>query len=255
MMNMDSGILVVDNSNTRTKFLLKTPAGVSELRLLPTAGLTIESVRELVSDWNFAQVCVCSVVPSAAQVIKAALGEDVVRFVRVSDDLPVDFSSYAGVGTLGADRVANVLSAVRYAELPLVAVDAGTATTLDVVLAEGEKPRFAGGMIAPGMMGVASCLNQCTALLPVCDYQMTCPVIGGNTSEAMASAVRIGYPGMIDALLDAIEEEVGQPVHVVLTGGDAEFLAPKLRHAPVVVPSLTLEGVLIAAEIDQKIIF
>ena len=75
------------------------------------------------------------------------------------------------------------------------------------------------------------------------------PVIGRNTEEAMSSAVCVGYPGMIDSLLDAIETELGERVHVIITGGDAQMLVPAMRHECIHVPSLTMEGIACAAHI------
>lgn len=238
-------ILVIDNSNSRTKFCLH-PHG--EMRMLPTCEVCTRSVSELLQGWSFSRACICSVVPEAAREIVAALGEVPCDFVRPAEGLAVDFSGYPGVATLGADRVANVLAAVRYAELPLVAIDAGTATTLDVVVQRGGRPCFAGGMIAPGIRALADSLRNRTAMLPECDWSSEGPVIGRSTVQSMASAVRIGYPGMMDSLLEGIEAELGQSVNVVLTGGDADFLSKRLRHPLVVVPGLTLEGTLLAAD-------
>ncbi|MBR1981323.1 MAG: type III pantothenate kinase [Akkermansia sp.] len=240
-------VLVIDNSNSRTKFCLY-PCG--EMRILPTCEVCAKSVSELLHGWNFARACICSVVPEAAREIVESLGEIPCDFVRPAEGMAVDFSSYPGVATLGADRVANVLAAVRYAELPLVAIDAGTATTLDVVVQRGGRPCFAGGMIAPGIRALADSLRNRTAMLPECDWSSEGPVIGQSTVQSMASAVRIGYPGMMDALLEGIEAELGQSVNVVLTGGDADFLSPRLRHPLVVVPGLTLEGTLLAADLS-----
>jgi type III pantothenate kinase len=76
------------------------------------------------------------------------------------------------------------------------------------------------------------------------------PVIGRNTKEAMSSAVCVGYPGMLDSLLDAIEVELGEKAHVVITGGDAQTLAPAMRHKCIHVPALTLVGTACAAHIN-----
>lgn len=235
--------LLIDNSNTRTKFMLCGAGGEPELRVLPTAEISTESLRTLFAGWSFRRVVLCSVVPWAAEEISSFMkGLELIQ-VNAENVTDVDFAGYPGCDTLGADRVANVLAAVRYAPLPLVAVDMGTATTLDVVVQGAAGPKFAGGMIAPGLSAVAGCLPRCTALLPSVNLNIAGPVIGRNTEEAMASAVCVGYPGMMDSLLDAIESELGEPVHVIVTGGDAARLAPAMRHKCTLVPSLTLEGI------------
>ena len=54
----------------------------------------------------------------------------------------------------------------------------------------------------------------------------------------------------MDSLLDAIEAELGERVHVIITGGDAAGLAPAMRHMSTLVPSLTLEGIAQVAHIS-----
>lgn len=242
--------LLIDNSNTRTKFMLCGGGAQPELRVLPTAQISKESLHGLLSDWSFRRVVLCSVVPWAAEEISSFMkGVELIQ-VHPANVTEVDFSGYPGCATLGADRVANVLAAVHYAPLPLVAVDMGTATTLDVVVQGAAGPKFAGGIIAPGLSAVAGCLPRCTAQLPSVNLNIEGPVIGRNTEEAMASAVCVGYPGMMDSLLDAIESELGERVHVIVTGGDAARLAPAMWHKCTLVPSLTLEGIARVAHIS-----
>lgn len=230
--------------------MLCNGGGETELRVLPTAEISTESLRTLLADWAFRRVVLCSVVPWAAVEISSFMkGLELIQ-VNAENVTDVDFAGYPGCATLGADRVANVLAAVRYAPLPLVAVDMGTATTLDVVVQSAAGPKFAGGMIAPGLTAVAGCLSRCTAQLPSVNLNIEGPVIGRNTEEAMASAVCVGYPGMMDSLLDAIESELGERVHVIITGGDATRLAPSMRHKSIHVPSLTLEGIARVAHIS-----
>ena len=241
--------LLIDNSNTRTKFALHVPGPEIELRVMPTADISVPSVQKVLEGWSFESVCLCSVVPWAVAPLREACGGAEVQMLDSSVSDAVDFSDYAGLATLGADRVANVLAAVRRAELPLVAVDAGTATTFDVVVSKQGKPRFAGGVIAPGINAMAGCLHYHTAQLPIVRDWQSVPVIGGDTAAAMGSALRIGYPAMVDAILDSIELELGQSIHVIMTGGDAAALLPLLRRPCQEVPLLTLEGIALAAGI------
>ena len=57
--------LLVDNSNTRTKFALVDDKNELELRVVPTAELTGSQIRSLIRDWSFERVFICSVVPAA----------------------------------------------------------------------------------------------------------------------------------------------------------------------------------------------
>ena len=236
--------LIVDNSNTRTKFALLTgDAGLKELRVLQTADVTVESVRNLVRGWEYESVHICSVVPLAAQEIAAAFQGMQVAFLSPQMLLEVDFSHYEGIATLGADRVANALAAVQEGAGAVVAVDMGTATTVDVVVQQRGKWHFMGGVIAPGVAAFADSLTGRTALLPVASGDYRGPVIGKTTLQAMSSAVYVGYPAMIDGVLDEIERELGQRIHVVLTGGDSGAIAPRMRRRCRLEPMLTLKGI------------
>ena len=239
--------LLVDNSNTRTKFALWNGAWVADVRVLPTSEVSVEQIQRLLEGWSFDSVCLCSVVPMAAEEIRRFAQALPVHELCASVVRGVDFSAYPGISTLGADRVANVLAALKHAPLPLVAVDAGTATTFDVVVEEGGQPRFMGGVIAPGLRAVAGCLQSRTAMLPVCDPQVEGPVIGRNTAEALSSAITVGYPGMMESILDGIEAELGCGIHVVVTGGDAAWLVSRLRRQCELVPDLTMQGIAQAA--------
>lgn len=239
--------LLIDNSNTRTKFALACEQGICEVRMLLTGELTPESIRELVSSWCFDSVCLCSVVPAAATIIEESFSAYSFMRLAAQDIQRIDFTKYPGIQTLGADRVANSLAALQHAPLPLVAVDLGTATTFDVLVQGAHRACFAGGVIAPGMKAFSECLPGCTAQLPPVEQGLESPVIGRTTQEAMAAAVNVGYAGMVDALIDGIEQQLGESVHVLLTGGDAEAVAPRLKHAAKVVPGLTLQGIAMAA--------
>ena len=244
---MKSAVLLIDNSNTRTKFALWDGVSLSASRTLYTAELSVPAITALVSDWKFEKLCLCSVVPAAAELIRKYAAGCSVFELNAEVAQGVDFSSYPGVATLGADRVANVLAALEYAPLPLVAIDAGTATTFDVVEKGNSVPCFAGGLIAPGLSAVAGCLHSKTAQLPQCEPVEGSPIIGRNTQEAMSSAIAVGYPGMVDSIVDGIEKELGEAVHVLLTGGDAEWLASRMRRDVRIVPDLTLQGIAKAA--------
>ncbi|MBR5195919.1 MAG: type III pantothenate kinase [Akkermansia sp.] len=234
--------LLIDNSNSRTKFALSTADGIGAPRILPTEELAAPAIRTLLADWCFGRVYACSVVPAAREIISDALAEYPVRWLTHDSVSLVDFSAYPGVSTLGADRIANALAAVAHAPLPLVAVDMGTATTFEVVVQGGGAPIFVGGIITPGFKSFAACLPANTAMLPAVESGAPSHFIGRSTREAMSAGVVAGYAGLLDSLLDGIENELGESVSVVFTGGDASLFAPLMRHRGKCVASLTLQG-------------
>lgn len=248
-MNAQPTILLVDISNTRTKFLRMSPSGfLPELRMLPTADMAPSSLLTLLQSWSYAAACVSSVVPEKARMLAEALSVPV-HFISAQDVAGVDFSTYAGAATLGADRVANAVAAAQYGKFPVVAIDLGTASTFDVLTLHQGKPSFIGGAIAPGLAYLQQFFHTSTAQLPAVALTNSPRAIGQNTGEAMQSGMLLGYRGLLREIVAGIESELGEEVTALATGGDAAFMASLMpdfmRHCP----QLTFEGLAYIAKL------
>jgi type III pantothenate kinase len=140
---------------------------------------------------------------------------------------------------IGADRIINAVGGLALHKPPLLIVDFGTATTFDVVNADGA---YAGGAIAPGIHLSLRALHMAAAKLPRIDIAPTQRVIGKNTHEAIQSGIYFGYLGLIDGLISRITAEFGKPMIVIATGGLSVLFKeaiPAIRHYE---PDLTLYG-------------
>lgn len=141
----------------------------------------------------------------------------------------------------GADRLVNAVGGfVKYGG-PLVLVDSGTATTFDVVGADGG---FEGGVIAPGINLSMQALHQAAARLPRIGIEKPDHVIGRGTVEAMQSGVFWGYVGLIDSLIERIKAEYGKPMKVVATGGVASLFEGATTRIDAFDHDLTIRGLL-----------
>ena len=239
-------ILLVDNSNTRTKFMLLPGEGIEEgeLRIIPTADLTSENILDVVKEHTLTGAVVASVVPRTANLLKEVLQAlcPVCLLHAQTAGLPIKYD-YPGVATLGADRVANIVAVSQYYPLPCVAVDAGTAITFDVVVPTTDhKTCYVGGAIAPGMNTMLASLNQQTSLLPHIQMDSPAPSIGKNTCEAIQSGVHWGVCGLVERVLQQIEVALGSKPYVVVTGGDAEKIASSASKIDAVDELLTFRG-------------
>ncbi len=125
---------------------------------------------------------------------------------------------------VGADRLLGAWTARELVGAPVVVVDVGTATTLDVVDGSGD---FVGGAILPGPALALRSLGGGTALLPEVPLAAPVRIIGRDTAEAIQAGVVGGQVAAIEGLLARITDELGgtRP-RVVLTGGDAGALGP-----------------------------
>lgn len=158
-----------------------------------------------------------------------------------------------GVGVLvsapdevGADRLINAAAAHWRYGGPLIVIDFGTATTFDIVDADGN---YFGGVIAPGINLSLDALHMAAAKLPRIAVQKPETVIGKRTVPAMMSGIYWGYVGLIEGLLSRIEAEFGAPMAVVATGGLAPLFAEATNRIQHLDPDLTLRGL---AEVHRR---
>ena len=146
---------------------------------------------------------------------------------------------------VGADRLLNALAAHRAYSGPLIVVDFGTATTFDVVEADGA---YLGGVIAPGINLSLEALHKAAARLPRIGIGRPQAVIGRSTVPAMQSGIYWGYVGMIEGLVARIRAEYDRSLKVIATGGLAPLLAEGTTVIEVIAPQLTLDGLRLLAE-------
>lgn len=141
----------------------------------------------------------------------------------------------------GADRLVNALGCrVKY-EGALLIVDSGTATTFDVVSAEGA---FEGGVIAPGINLSMQALHKAAARLPRIAIEKPQRVLGKDTVGAMQSGVFWGYIDLIDGLVERLKAEYGHPMTVIATGGVTSLFDGAARTIDHYDPDVTIRGLL-----------
>ena len=241
--------LLIDNSNSFTKFALSTRKEVGPSRKLATRTITPDALKNVLVGWQWETVVLCSVVPEA--------GERLVEYFDPRPVLRVTAKLKLGVGidypkpaTIGADRLANAAAAWARFGGPVVVVDFGTAVSFDVVSAEG---KYVGGVIAPGLEAMTHYLHTRTALLPEISLIEPPSAIGKNTKHAMLSGAVHGYRGLVREILREVGDEMAKPrkLAVVATGGYAELIAAKLPEIRKVVPELTLDGLRIIGTLNR----
>ena len=148
-------------------------------------------------------------------------------------------TAYANPAEIGADRVADAVAARALYGQPVVVVDFGTATNIEVVDRDGA---FAGGVIAPGVETSASALFSHANRLSAIELEDPHTAIGGNTAQAIQAGIVYGEADRVDGLVRRIFEQLGYEAPVVATGGLASRVAPLSRTITHVNKELTLEG-------------
>lgn len=254
-------LLTVSVGNSRTAFAVHAPGGSGGVRaafqLHTDPRRTADDLRLAITDLlgrgglsgrDIAAACICSVVPAATpiavEVCRALFG---IRPLVVGRGVPTGLAvRYRPATALGADRLVDAVAAHAAFGAPVVAVDFGTATTINVVDADGA---FVGGAIAPGIGLAAEALADAGARLSRVDLRGAVPpLVGRTTDAAVRSGLIHGQAALVGGLLErtlralAPDRGDGAAVPVVATGGWSPVVAPLVPRIGHVAPGLIHDG-------------
>lgn len=208
--------------------------GVLLAGLLSLDGLRTSAIESAV---------VASVVPTLTSSYVKALSRRVEVFV-IDGNSSLGFQiSYDHPHEVGADRLANCLAALEKYHLPAVIVDFGTATTFDVISADGA---YLGGAIAAGVEASLEAIVHKAGLLSSVELDVPQRVIGANTDDALRSGIILGAAAMVDGMIARIAAELGEAPTVVATGGFSPLVAPLCAGVGEIDPLLTVNGLYLA---------
>lgn len=266
-------ILIVDNSNTRTKFALADGHQLDPWRaIIPTPEISPKSLEECLADINWDASIISSVVPQKAAILASWLGNKPCHQLSHLSKLPIGIN-YPKPEQIGADRLANAVGAHALFGSPCIVLDFGTAVTFDVIASaddgasarraggvqahaddckevQASHPSYQGGVIAPGLASMTEGLANRTALLPHITLQEPECAIGKSTEQAMLAGAVYGYRGLVREILHNLNKEFPNDPLVIATGGDAPLITRGLDEITHLSPDLTLEGLKIIAHLN-----
>ncbi|MBA2282203.1 MAG: type III pantothenate kinase [Acidimicrobiia bacterium] len=266
-------LLAIDVGNTQTVIgLFGTEAGqppvgtgaerdlLDHWRIATSAQRTSDELALLVQEFlgfhgfsfdeDVSGVALCSSVPSITAAVREMTRryfgfEAVVVEPGVKTGMPI---LYENPKEVGADRIADAVAAFDLFGGPTIVVDFGTATTLEAISAEGE---YLGGAIIPGVEISMEALFSRAAALRKVELIEPRNVIGKNTIESIQSGALYGFGGQVDAIARRIVHEIGEAT-VVATGGLAAVIAPYSEMITEHEPWLTLHGLRLIYEKNQR---
>jgi type III pantothenate kinase len=246
-------LLAIEQGNTNTMFALHDgQAWIAQWRTATDMARTADEyavwLHQLLAMQNMRldiidDCIISSVVPQSIfnlrnlarrylKVEPLVVGENITLGIEVRIDKPSE---------AGADRLVNAIGGFVAYGGPLILIDSGTATTFDVVGADGA---FEGGVISPGINLSMQALHEAAARLPRVAIARPAHVVGRGTVEAMQSGVFWGYIALIEGLIARIRAEYGQPMRTIATGGVASLFEGATDQIEVFDPELTLRGLL-----------
>ena len=194
------------------------------------------------------RIGVASVVPAMTPRVEALAARLNVRAEVIHHRMRLPFTlAYETPHTLGTDRLAAAAAAwVLYGQTedqgprPVVALDAGTAVTYEVVNRTGV---FIGGTIAAGPYLIREALARGTAQLPAVPLDLPLTPIGRSTHEALQAGIMYAFLDSVRGMLDRIRQHLGERPFVVTTGGWRDVLHTHLDAVDHVDPHLVLHGI------------
>lgn len=157
-------------------------------------------------------------------------------------------TDYPNPDEIGADRVADAVAAVTLYGAPVVVVDFGTATNIEIIDHTGA---FVGGIIAPGMETSAASLFAHASKLSSIEMEDPRTAVGKSTDEAVQAGIIYGEAEKVDGLIRRVFAQLGYETPVIATGGLAATIAKVSATITHVDPELTLDGLcLIYSELN-----
>ena len=247
-------LLTIDVGNTQTTIGVFSETGetITCWRMPTNRADTSDSLRSRLygyfsmDDYDIHEVedaCVCSVVPVLTRAwlrcFQRMLGHDPL-IVGAGADAGMELC-LKHPEAVGADRIANAVAATQDYGHPVIIVDFGTATNIDVV---DRQRRYRGGSIMPGLILSAEALFSRAAKLSSIPIEAPEHALGDSTEHALQSGLVIGAAAQAEGLVARIKDELDIPdAKVIGTGGLARTVSVATDLFDVVDPDLTLRGI------------
>lgn len=230
--------LVIDRGNTQIKIGIFDQGKL--MHFDSALFLDKRKTMELVQEYNIRQAILSSVVKEQNDTLLKILQECIPYVMELTHESRLPFSwTYQSKSTMGKDRLAAVAGGIAiYPQTNLLVIDAGTAITYEVVTAN---QNYLGGNISPGLQMRFKALHHFTSKLPLLTPEEDTPLVGNSTDEAIRAGIQYGMLHEIEGLIQHLSDTYPS-LKTVITGGDAEFFARKLKNPIFVHPNLVLIG-------------
>ncbi len=246
--NITFGIYDEKKLVTTFRLMSKTPRTSDEYGVLITELLS----KNQIAVEQITGVIVASVVPN----IMHSLTGGIRRYVN-QHLLTVGAGIKTGIKIvtenpkeIGPDRIVDAVAAYELYGGPILVIDFGTATTYDLVTADG---CFAAGITAPGIRISAKALWEDTAKLPEVEIKKPASILAQETISSMQAGLVYGQIGQTEYIIQRVKKETGyEDLKVVATGGLGRIIAEETTMIQEYNSSLTLEGLRIIYEKNNR---
>ncbi len=228
--------LVIDIGNTRIKCALFHKNNLQELRFY-------NHFKDMMDDEfvtsKATQAILGSVVDGAEQ-WQQKLNKTIPTLLFTSSTKTPLANLYQSAATLGSDRLcASVASYYLHPNKAVLTIDAGTCIKYNFVNSHNQ---YLGGGISPGIAMRFKALNEFTSKLPLINFNENFNTLIGNTTEnSILSGVLNGAIAEVDGVINEYKLQYPE-ILVLLTGGNSEYLAKRLKNSIFAHQNLVLKG-------------
>lgn len=242
-------LLTIDVGNSRIKVAVFEQDKLIELFVLSSNDAAVFFAEIFIKYPKIDQAIYSSVGKLDENVLLSIQERVKTRVVNHTIKFPFQ-SQYATPATLGIDRMVLAAGAtLQYPNTNRLVIDAGTCITYDFITQENQ---YLGGAISPGISLRYKSLNDYTSQLPLLEKEDSVFLIGNSTKNSIHSGVINGLILEIDGFISQYFHKY-QDLTVILTGGDAEFLAKRLKNPIFANSNFLLESLcLLSTYINQN---
>lgn len=228
--------LIIDIGNTRTKAALFKDGKILEVRFY-------DHFLDMINDdtlIHLSKQAIIGSVVQGAEELQSVLNNTVPTLLFSASTPTPLHNKYQSSATLGSDRLSASVGAYElYPNQNVLVIDCGTCIKYNFT---NSKNNYLGGGISPGIQMRFKALEHFTSKLPLIEPDFSYnELIGNTTQNSILSGVLNGSANEVDGFINQYKEQFSDLI-CVLTGGDAEHLAKRLKNSIFVHQNLVLKG-------------
>ena len=230
-------MIAVDVGNTSIHIAYFRNGKAVKVFKLATAKATKVLLKKALRPEQGENILVCSVVPKITRLIRKLTPPVYI----IGQDSKVPIKSFYDIDRAGMDRLVGAFAAKKLFPGARLILDFGTAITLDFLSKQGA---YQGGLILPGIGSTLGVFSRCAMLPKRIKFKKTKKLIPTSTESSITMGLEQGFSLMINSLIKTYRKtlRIAGKEKVIITGGEARIITPRLNFPFTYEPLLVLKG-------------